>query len=159
TLQLRRDLARRPGGTAHFRRMTERQQVHVLAFDLGQRKRVRDAVEHVGRRSAPTTLFEPRVPGRAHVRALRDFFAAEPGRAPAPRGKPERGRVEPPAAVFEIRAERVVVAVRHEPGSHYTGIPPRLFFACWVRKMRAWQCASSSRARPASSAAPPFASY
>ena len=60
----------------------------MLALDIGQHQRAGDPVEHLGRRRAAAALFEPRVPGRADIGALRHLLAAQAGRAPPPGGKP-----------------------------------------------------------------------
>ena len=74
----------------------------MLALDVGQHQRAGDPVEHVGRGRAAAALFEPGVPGRADIGALRHFLAAQAGRAAALRRKAERGRIELRAAVLQI---------------------------------------------------------
>ena len=70
---------------ADLGRAAEAEQEQVLALDIGQHQRARDPVEHVGRGRAAAALFQPGVPGRADVGALRDLLAAQPRRAPAAR--------------------------------------------------------------------------
>ena len=45
------------------RRTAEAEQKEMLALDVGQHERPRDAVEHVGRGRAASPLLQPRVPG------------------------------------------------------------------------------------------------
>ena len=92
---------------ARLGRAAEAEQEQVLALDVGQHQRARDAIEHVGRGRAAAPLFEPGVPGRADVGALRHFLAAQAGRAATLRGKAERGRIELGAAILQIGSEPV----------------------------------------------------
>ena len=68
----------------------------------------RDGVEHLLRRVDVAALLEPRVPGHADARELRDLLAPQARRpAPSARGQADVARVDalPPAA--QERAERV----------------------------------------------------
>ena len=82
----------------------------MLALDVGQHQRARDAIEHVGRGRPAAPLFQPGVPGRADVGPLRHFLAAQAGRAAALRREAERGRIELGAAVPQIGPEPVFAA-------------------------------------------------
>lgn len=64
---------------AHFGRPPEAQHEEMLAFGIRQHQCAGDAVEHFRRWRAAPPLFEPRVPGRADMRALRDLFRRRPG--------------------------------------------------------------------------------
>ena len=100
----------------------------MLALDIRQHERARDPIEHVGRGRAAASLFEPCVPGRADVGALRHFLAAQAGRAATLRRKAERGRIELRAAVLQIGPEQVLVRdVLVHPVSHYTTIMSLLY--------------------------------
>src|SRR5689334_24631700 len=81
----------------------------MFALDGREHKRAREAFQHIGRRRSAAALLEPRVPGRADARALRDLFAAQAARATARGGEAERGRVELASALAEIRAEKILV--------------------------------------------------
>jgi len=124
------------GGAAHLGWMAKSQEVQMLALDVGQGQRACEAIEHVRRRRAAAALLEPSVPGRAHVRALRDLLAAQARRAASLWRKPELGRIEPRTSIFEVRPQRVVVVAAHLPIRPYTSIVPRLFFVGCVRTMR-----------------------
>ena len=87
---------------ADFGRPAQREQEQVLALDVGQHQGARDAVEHVGRGRAAAPLFEPCVPGRADVGALRHFFAPQSGRSPACQRKAECRRIEFRAAILQV---------------------------------------------------------
>ena len=82
----------------------------MLALDLREHEGARDPIEHVSRGRSAAPLLEPRVPGRADIRALRHFLAAQARRAAALRGKAERGRIELRAPVLQIDAEPALVA-------------------------------------------------
>src|SRR5580658_4380172 len=146
---------------ARLRRSAEAEQEEVLALDVRQHERAGDPVEHVGRRRAAAPLLEPSVPGRADVGALRHFFAAQAGRAAAPRGKAERRRIELGAAVLQIESEPVLERNGYvHPVKHYNGITSLLYYngrkaqVCLPRKQEAFSCAYLSPARPAGSARP-----
>src|SRR3989454_3239131 len=100
----------------------------VLALDVREHQRARDAVDHVSRGRAAAPLLEPGVPRRADVGAVRHFFAPESRRAPPFQGEAERRRIELPAAVLQVSAQQVLVRGRHTPPSnHYTSITSLLY--------------------------------
>ena len=148
---------------ADLGRAAEREQEQMLALDLGQQQRARDAVEHVGRRRAAAPLLQPGVPGGADVGALRHLLAAQARRAPPRQRQAERGRIEPRAAVLQVGAERVCRRWRSaQPVSRYTSITSRLYrdssaaihVSLQASSRRTSTCVYSSPARPASSARP-----
>src|ERR1700730_11774398 len=79
----------------------------MLALDVRQHQGAGDSVEHVSgwRNAAP--LFEPRVPSRTDVGALRNLLAAQAEGTATLRRKTERGRIELRPTVPEIGAEWV----------------------------------------------------
>ena len=106
----------------------EADEEEVLPFDIRQHERARDSIEHVGRRRAAAPLFEPRVPGRADVGALRHLFPAQAGRAASLCGKAESGRIELCPPVFQIGAEPILGRdASVHPVSHYTTIISLLY--------------------------------
>ena len=66
----------------------------MLTLDIRQHQGTRNPIEHVCRGRAAASLFEPCVPSRADVGALRYFFAAQAGGAATLRRKAERCRIE-----------------------------------------------------------------
>ncbi|MGY4436905.1 hypothetical protein ACVWWO_009382 [Bradyrhizobium sp. F1.13.1] len=145
----------------HLGRAAEANQEQVLALDIGQHQRSRDAVEHIGRRRTAAALLEPSVPGRADIGALRHLLAAQPRRTPAAPREAERGGIEPGAAVLQIGSQQVLScrALAH-PVSHYTLITSLLYPDNPSAEGRLRQpfgdcsCVYSSLAPPASSAPP-----
>ncbi|CAM2161012.1 hypothetical protein PT2222_90230 [Paraburkholderia tropica] len=59
----------------------------IGAFGAREPQRHGDARERVRRRRDRPALLDPRVPGRTHAAKLRDFLAAQAGRAPARAGR------------------------------------------------------------------------
>jgi hypothetical protein len=57
--------------------MTEAKQEEMLALEIGEHQCPGNPVEHVGRGRSAASLFEPRVPGRTDIGALRHFFATK----------------------------------------------------------------------------------
>src|SRR5580698_7600083 len=102
------------------------EQEEVLALDFRQHQGARDAVEHVGRRRAASSLFEPCVPRCTDVGALSHFFAPQSGRSPACQWKAERRRIEFRAAILQVGTEAVGNGHTH-PISYYTGITSLLY--------------------------------
>src|SRR5690348_9321461 len=142
-------------------RPAQGQEEEVLALDVREHQRARKAVDDVSRGGAAAPLLEPGVPRGADVGALRDFFAPQARRTPPFQGEAERGRVELPPAVLQVRAEQVLLRGRHtHPRNHYTGITSLLYLDIEsienALQTATWRfaCASSSPARPASSAPP-----
>ena len=80
----------------------------MLTLDIRQHQGARNPIEHVGRGRAAASLFEPCVPGRADIGALRHFLAAQTRGAPTLRRKAERCRIELRAAVLQIGPEQVL---------------------------------------------------
>ena len=114
---------------ARFGRTAEAKQEKMLALDLGQHERARDAIENVSRGRAAPPLLEPRVPGRADICPLGHLLAAQSGRAAALRGKAKRSRIEFRAPVFQIAAEPALVRSRGvHPVSHYNRIRSLLYY-------------------------------
>ena len=85
----------------------------MLAFGFGEHHAGGDPVEHVGGRRAPATLFQPSIPGRADIGALRHLLAAQAGGAASSGGKAERRRIEPRPAIAQETAEHVGGIERH----------------------------------------------
>ena len=113
---------------ANLGRPAKAEQEEVLALDVRQHQRAGDPVEHVGRGRAAPALLEPRVPGGADIGALRHFFAAQAGRAPARLRKAEGRRIELGAAVLQIGPSGFSFAARMlDPVGHYTPITSLLY--------------------------------
>src|SRR5580693_4540449 len=135
------------------------EQEEVLALDFRQHQGARDAVEHVGRRRAASSLFEPCVPSRTDVGALSHFFAPQSGRSPACQRKAECRRIEFRAAILQVGAK--VIGNRHtQPISHYTRITSLLYHdsaptdIASMQTRRISPCVSLLQVRPGSSAPP-----
>jgi hypothetical protein len=75
----------------------------MFTLYIGQHQRPRNPIEYNGRGCSAATLFEPGVPSRTYIGALRDLFAAQARRAPTLRRKAERCRIELRAAMLQIR--------------------------------------------------------
>ena len=110
-LKMRRRRLRAP--VADFRRPAEGDEIKVLALAVAQQQRAGDAVEHVGGRRAAAPLFEPGVPGRADIGALRHLLAPQPRRAPPRQRQAEGGGIEPRPPAAQKIAERVFGAGVH----------------------------------------------
>jgi hypothetical protein len=74
----------------------------MLTLDIREHQGLRNPIEHVGRGRAAASLFEPGVPGRADMGAMRHFLAAQTGGAATPRREAERCRIEFRAAVLKV---------------------------------------------------------
>ena len=78
----------------------------VLALVGVEPERIRDRRQHAGRGPGLAALFQPRVPGQAHVGELGDLLPAQ-ARDPAhpPVGQPHIGRAQPGATGAQERAQ------------------------------------------------------
>src|SRR5580700_569895 len=135
------------------------EQEEVLALDFRQHQGARDAVEHVGRRRAASSLFEPCVPRCTDVGALSHFFAPQSGRSPACQWKAERRRIEFRAAVLQVGTEAIGNGHTH-PISYYTRTTSLLYHdnaptdIASMPTRRTSPCVSLLQVRPGSSAPP-----
>src|ERR1700675_2433078 len=100
----------------------------MLALDIRQHQGARNSIEHVCRRRAAASLFEPGIPSRAYVGALRHFFSAQAGGAATLRRKAERCRIEPRAAILQIGSKQGLSRnVLAHPVNRYTTIMSLLY--------------------------------
>ena len=91
---------------AYFGWPAEAEQEEMLALDIRQHEGARDAIEHVRRWRAATSLFKPCVPSWAYIGALRHLLATQTRRAPTLGGQAERGRVKLHPPVPEIGSQQ-----------------------------------------------------
>ena len=121
-LQARRDAF--GGAIAGLGGPAEAEQKEMLALRVGQHHRAGNAIEYVGGRRTAAPLFQPGVPGGAHIGALRHLLAPQPRRSPPLQRKAEGRGIELGAAIPEIGPK--LVRVRH-PVSDYTPIRSLLY--------------------------------
>ncbi|KDR31757.1 hypothetical protein BG60_30290 [Caballeronia zhejiangensis] len=88
----------------------------IRTFGARQLQRDGDAREGIGGSGHGPALLDPGVPGRAHAAQLRDFFAAQAGRAAARAGREsDRLRRQP----FAMRADELAKRVRGRFGEGF----------------------------------------
>ena len=111
----------------HLGRTADAQQKEMFPLDTREHQRAGDAIEHVGRRRAATPLFEPRVPRRTDVGALRHLFSPQARCSSSRRRQAERSRIELRSSILQIRAQPILRSVLSEPVSRHTTIMSRLY--------------------------------
>jgi hypothetical protein len=88
----------------------------IGAFGARQLQRDGDARERIRGSGYGAALLDPRVPGRTHAAQLRDFLAAQPGRAPPRTGREADGLRRKP---FAMRADELAERVRGRFGEGF----------------------------------------